>query len=67
MAFDKKLARSTKIIREYGIKDLKRYQKKIKGNIKIFEQAILKERKELKHVQAMIDNLKADLKELKKL
>jgi len=66
MAIDKKLAKSTRIIREFGIKDLKKYQKKIKNNIKIFEEAIKKENKEWKRVQKMIDNLKADLAELKK-
>ena len=66
MAVDKKLARSTRIIREFGIKDLKRYQKKLNNNIKVFEAAIKKEKKEWKRVQKMIDNLKADLAELKK-
>lgn len=63
---DKKLSRSTRIIREYGIKDLKRYQEKLKKNIKVFEEAIEKEKKEWKRTQKMINNLEADVAELKK-
>lgn len=58
---------SNKVIidRSFGIKDLERYKKKIAGNIKIFLEAIAKEKKEKKRVQDMIDVLKADIKEAK--
>lgn len=51
--------------RTFGIKDLKRYQEKIKKNIKVFEEAIVKERIELKRIHGMIDSLKADIVEAK--
>lgn len=53
-------------VRGYGIIDLKKYQEKIKKNIKVFEEAIEKEKKEYKRVQDMIDVLEKDIKTAKK-
>ena len=52
--------------RSYGIVDLKKYQEKIKKNIMVFEEAILKEKTEYKRVQDMIDVLEKDIKTAKK-
>lgn len=60
----------TKIERGYGVKDLRRYKQKIRKNIKVFQDAIQRERNELKRVDGMIKVLKADIKtvnELKKM
>lgn len=59
---DKKLNKSTKIIRQYGIVDLKKYQAKIDKNIAVFKEAIAKERREKRRVQQMINSLEADIK-----
>lgn len=53
---------SLKIIRGFGIKDLERYREKIKKNIKVFEEAIAKERGEMKRIDGMIKVLKTDIK-----
>lgn len=63
----KKQAKSTLIIREYGIADLRRYIKKIRENIKIFKEAIAKEKAEEKRIREMIASLKKDVKYLKKI
>ncbi|KKP72462.1 MAG: hypothetical protein UR68_C0015G0023 [Candidatus Roizmanbacteria bacterium GW2011_GWA2_35_19] len=63
-------ADSTIIQRTYGIVDLKKYLVKIKQNIKVFEEAINKEKTEIKRVKGMINALKTDIvnaKELKRL
>jgi len=57
---EKSRIRSTKIIRQYGVKDLERYKEKIKKNIKIFEEAIQKEKTEMKRVEDMITALKTE-------
>ncbi|MBI3290042.1 hypothetical protein HYZ78_01465 [Candidatus Microgenomates bacterium] len=57
----------TKILREYGIKDLEKYIKKIKENIKVFEEAIGKEKAEEKRIGEMIKALKHDIKTIKVL
>ena len=59
-----------KIVRRYGIVDLKKYVVKIRKNIQVFKQAITRERTEMKRVQNMIQVLHNDIKtanELKKL
>ena len=61
---DKKRLKSTKIIREFGIKDLIKYKEKIKKNILVFEEAIEKEKTEMKRVDGMIASLKKDIKEI---
>ncbi|MEK7169099.1 MAG: hypothetical protein AAB778_03745 [Patescibacteria group bacterium] len=53
-------------VRGYGIIDLKKYQEKIKKNMKVFEEAIEKEKKEYKRVQDMIEVLEKDIKTAKK-
>ncbi len=52
--------------RSYGISDLEKYQEKIKKNIMVFKEAILKEKNEYKRVQGMIDVLEKDIKTAKK-
>ncbi len=52
--------------RSYGIVDLTKYQEKIKKNIKVFEEAIQKEKREYQRVQGMIDVLEKDIKTAKK-
>jgi len=52
-------------VRRYGVKDLERYLDKIRQNIKIFEEAISKERAEMKKTQGMIKVLETDIKEAK--
>lgn len=52
----------TRILRQYGIKDLEKYVQKIKENIKVFQAAIEKERVEMKRTQDMIKALKKDIK-----
>ena len=56
-----------KIIRGYGVNDLKRYQGKIRQNIKVFEDAIKREKNELKRVDGMIKVLKNDIVQAEKL
>lgn len=51
----------TKILREFGIKDLERYIKKIKENIKVFEFAIEREKTEMKRARNMMEALKKDI------
>jgi hypothetical protein len=50
-------------LRTYGIKDLKAHIEKIKKNIKIFEEAINKEKALMKRDEDMIKVLKNDIKE----
>lgn len=52
----------TRILREFGIKDLEKYVQKIKENIKVFQAAIGKEKTEMKRAQDMIRTLKKDIK-----
>lgn len=54
---------SLKIVRSYGVKDLERYLSKIKKNIAVFEDAIKKEKTEMKRVKGMITALKHDIRE----
>lgn len=63
----KKELENLKTVRQFGIDDLKRYKEKIHKNIKVFEDAIEKERIELKRVQGMIDSLETDIKEANRL
>jgi len=53
---------SFKQLRQYGIDDLKEYIKKMKRNIKVFEDAIDKEKKEIKKAREMIKVLEKDKK-----
>lgn len=55
-----KYSPSSKELRQYGIDDLKNYIAKLKKNIKVFEEAIAKEKKEIKRAQGMIKALKQD-------
>ncbi len=64
---DKKRLKDTKIIREFGINDLVKYKEKIKKNILVFEEAIDKERTEMKRVDGMIASLDTDIKEIDKI
>jgi peptidoglycan hydrolase CwlO-like protein len=57
----------TKILRGYGIKDLKRYLEKLKSNIKVFEDAIAKENAEIKKTKGMIKVLQKDIEEADKI
>jgi len=52
-------------VRTYGVKDLKRYIGKIQKNIKVFEEAIKKERAEMKKTEGMITVLETDIKQAK--
>ncbi len=52
--------------RSFGIVDLKKYLEKIKKNILVFEEAISKEKKEMKRVNDMIEVLEKDIKTAKK-
>lgn len=56
-----------KIERRYGINDLKKYILKLKQNIKVFEEAINKENKEVERVNGMIKSLENDIKTAQKL
>ncbi len=53
---------STKVLREVGIKDLENYIKKLGANIKVFEEAIKKEKLEMKRAKGMVNALKTDIK-----
>jgi hypothetical protein len=50
-------------VRKYGVVDLKRYLEKIKKNIKLFEEAISKEKTEMKKTLGMIKVLEDDIKQ----
>ena len=63
----KKELENLKTVRQFGVDDLKRYKTKIHANIKVFEDAIEKEKVELKRVQGMIDSLKVDIKDVNRL
>jgi hypothetical protein len=52
-------------LRSYGIKDLKAHIEKIKKNIKIFEEAIGKEKALMKRDLEMIKVLSNDIKDAK--
>jgi hypothetical protein len=52
-------------LRQYGIKDLEAHIEKIKKNIKIFEEAIGKERDLMERDSDMINVLKKDIEEAK--
>jgi peptidoglycan hydrolase CwlO-like protein len=54
-------------VRQYGIDNLKNYIKKLKKNVEVFEEAIAKEKKEIKKTRAMIEELEADRKEQKEI
>ncbi len=64
---DKKRLKDTKVLREFGINDLIKYKEKIKKNILVFEEAIEKERTEMKRVDGMITSLNTDIKEIDSL
>lgn len=57
----------TKILRGFGVKQLQKYQLKLKQNIKVFQDAIQKERIELDRTKDMIKALKFDIKQVDKL
>ncbi len=54
---------NVKIIRGYGIVDLKKYLKKIDQNVQVFKQAITKEKIEKQRIINMIKVLKNDIKD----
>lgn len=58
----KKELENLKVIRQYGVVDLKKYLEKIKKNTQVFEEAIEKEKKETERVRGMIKVLKNDIK-----
>ena len=58
----KKELDNLKEIRRYGVKDLKKYLKKIKKNVEVFQEAIAKEKKEMKRIRNMIKVLENDIK-----
>lgn len=64
---DKKRLKDTKVVREFGINDLLKYKTKIEKNILVFEEAIEKERTEMKRVDGMISALNTDIKEIDSL
>lgn len=64
---DKKRLKDTKVVREFGIKDLIKYKEKIGANIKVFEEAIEKEKTEMKRVDGMISALSKDIKDIDKI
>jgi len=51
-----------KIVRRYGVVDLKKYLIKLKKNIAVFNEAITKEKTEIQRVQGMIKVLQNDIK-----
>lgn len=55
---------ATKVLRQYGIEDLKKYMEKIQKNIQVFEEAIEKEKAELTRTQKMIRVLEKDIKDI---
>lgn len=59
----KKELENLKVVRSYGIVDLKKYLLKIKKNIGVFKEAIAKERKEMKRISGMIKVLENDIKD----
>lgn len=67
LKIDQKALKNTKVVRQFGINDLIKYKEKIKKNIAIFEEAIEKEKKEMKRVDDMIVSLKKDIAEIDKL
>jgi len=64
---DKKRLKETKVLREFGIKDLMKYKEKIGKNILVFEEAIEKERTEMDRVDGMISSLSKDIKDIDKI
>ena len=64
---DKQRLKDTKIVRKFGINDLLKYKEKIKKNILVFEEAIEKEKTEMKRVDGMITSLNTDIKEIDKI
>jgi len=54
-------------VRQYGINDLNSYINKLRANIKVFEDAIAKERNEIKRAKVMIKDLKEDQKVQRKI
>ena len=64
---DKQRLKDTKIVRKFGINDLLKYKEKIKKNILVFEEAIEKEKTEMKRVDGMITSLNTDIKEINKI
>lgn len=63
----KKELENLKAVRQFGIDDLVKYKKKIHANIEVFEEAIEKERTELKRVDGMIEALEKDINDANKL
>jgi len=47
-------------VRQYGINDLKNYILKLKKNIKVFDEAIKKEKLEIRRTRGMIMALQVD-------
>lgn len=58
----KKELDNLKEVRHYGVVDLKKYIVKIKQNISVFNEAIVKEKKEMQRIQSMIKVLENDIK-----
>ena len=54
-------------VRKYGIDDLKGYVAKLKENIKVFEEAIAKEKKEIVKARGMIKSLEEDRRVQRKI
>ena len=50
-----------KRVRQYGVDDLKKYILKLNTNIKVFEEAILNEKKEIEKTKEMIKVLEKDI------
>lgn len=63
----KKELENIKVVRSYGVADLEKYVVKIKQNIKVFEEAIKKEKAEMTRVTDMMKVLKNDIKSAEKL
>lgn len=66
-AHTKEELQKIKILRGFGVKQLMKHKQKIRKNIKVFQDAIKKERDELKRVDSMVKVLKDDIKQATKL
>ena len=58
----KKELDNLKEVGHYAVADLKKYIVKIKQNISVFNEAIVKEKKEMQRIQSMIKVLENDIK-----
>jgi len=63
----KKELQKIKILRGFGVKRLIKHKQKIRKNIKVFQDAIKKEKDDIKRVNDMIKVLKDDIKQATKL